>query len=132
MAVHALLTQLGPARAGPRARLGYKAEIITKAGNRSALSGSNTLSGDPAGFQTADGFNPILKRARVACSALMNSSPAHKIKAIQGSAGTAPTDASRSSPKGFTLLSMNGLGNMNPAEWRPNNSNQTVTTESLG
>lgn len=132
MAVHALLTQLGRAQAGSQARLGYKAEIITKAGNRSALSGFNTLSREPAGFQTAAGFNPVLKCTRAACSTPMNLSLVHKIKAIQGSAGTAPTDTSRSSPKGFTSLSMSGLRYMNRAERGPNNSNQTVTMESLG
>lgn len=65
-------------------------------------------------------------------SALMKSSPVHKIKAIQGSTGAAPADAGRSRPKGFTSLSMNGLGNMNPAERRPNYSSQTLATESLG
>lgn len=68
----------------------------------------------------------------MARSALMESRLVHKTKVIHGSAGTTPTGTGRSSPKGFTSLSMNGLGNMNPAELRPDNSNQTVTTESLG
>lgn len=83
-AVRALLTQLaGLAQAGWWARLGYMAEIITKAGSRSVLPGFNSLFGDPAGFQTADGFNPVLKLVRVACSALVKSSLVHKIKTIE-------------------------------------------------
>jgi len=62
----------------------------------------------------------------------MKSSLAHKIKAVQGSAGTALTGAGWSSPKGFTSLSMNGFRNMNPAEQHPSNTSQTFMTEPLG
>lgn len=75
------------------------AEIITKAGNRAVLPGFNSLSGEPAGFQTADGFNPVLKCVCVACSALVKSSLVHKIKANQGSRGMAPTGTGQRSPK---------------------------------
>lgn len=54
------------------------------------------------------------------------------MKAIQGSAGTVPKETRRSSPKGFTSLSVNGLGNVNPAEWHPNDSSQALMMESFG
>lgn len=132
-AAHALLTQLaGLARAAWWVRLGYMAEIITKAGNRSVLPGFNSLSGDPAAFQAADGFKPALKRVCVACSALVKSNPVHKIKANQGSRGMAPTGTRQRCPNGFSSLFMNGHRNMNPAEQRSNQGNQTAATESLG
>lgn len=129
------LTQLCWAQAGSQARFPYRAEIVTKTGNRSALHGFNTLSRDPVSFQSADGFHPILKHTCVACFAPMfcsKLSPVHEIKTIQCSAGTAPTDTSQRSSKGFTSLSTNGLRNTNPAEQHSTNTNQTVIMESLG
>lgn len=108
------------------------AEIITKAGNRSVLPGFNSLSGDPAAFQAADGFKPALKRVCGACSALVKSNPVHKVKANQGSRGMAPTGTRQRCPNGFSSLFMNGHRNMNPAEQRSNQGNQTAATESLG
>lgn len=108
------------------------AEIITKAGNRSALTGFNTLSGDPAGFPTADGFNPVLKHAFVACSALVKSSLVHKKESKSRQQRNGPNRHRSERSKG-TLLLMNGHRNMNPAERQSNKSNQTATTtESLG
>lgn len=107
------------------------AEIITKAGNRSALPGFNTLSGDPAGFQTADGFNPVLKHACVACSALVKSSLVHRKESKSSQQRNGPNRHQSQRSKG-TLLFMNGHRNMNPAEQQSSKSNQTAMTESLG